>query len=159
MDINKFKTLSLEELRVLYRSFLNSLNYKKTTVNTSYSDSFYLWKKESKDLFWNVVSSTDFESVAKEALHKALSENSTGNINLLVSGYMSHLRRFRLFLASDGTPDLAVPKQEKTVRPKHTRKKKVNVIVPDPSNDLVELYLKKWSGLENGELPPSGRGS
>lgn len=59
------KVLSFEELRVLYRKFLNSLDYKQTTIDTSYSDSFYLWKKESKDLFWNVVTSPDFESVAK----------------------------------------------------------------------------------------------
>lgn len=119
MDINKMKALSFEELRGLYRSFLNNLNYKKTTINTSYSDSFYLWKKESKDLFWNVVSSTDFESAAKEALFKALSENSTGNIKLLVSGYMSHLRRFRLFLSSDGTMESIEIKKPITVKPTH----------------------------------------
>jgi hypothetical protein len=113
------KVLSFEELRVLYRKFLNSLDYKQTTIDTSYSDSFYLWKKESKDLFWNVVTSPDFESVAKEALFKALTENSTGNVNSLVSSYMSHLRRFRLFLSSDGAMDPVEIKQAITVIPTH----------------------------------------
>lgn len=53
-----------------------------------------------KDLFWNAVTATDFENEAKNSLLKALSEYSTGNVNSLVSGYLSHLRRFRLFLAS-----------------------------------------------------------
>ena len=119
MDINKMKVLSFEELRALYRKFLNSLDYKQTTIDTSYSDSFYLWKKESKDLFWNVVTSPDFESVAKEALFKALTENSTGNVNSLVSSYMSHLRRFRLFLSSDGAMDPVEIKQPITVIPTH----------------------------------------
>ena len=113
------KVLSFEELRVLYRKFLNSLDYKQTTIDTSYSDSFYLWKKESKDLFWNVVTSPDFESVAKEALFKALTENSTGNVSSLVSSYMSHLRRFRLFLSSDGAMDPVEIKQPITVIPTH----------------------------------------
>ena len=113
------KVLSFEELRALYRKFLNSLDYKQTTIDTSYSDSFYLWKKESKDLFWNVVTSPDFESVAKEALFKALTENSTGNVNSLVSSYMSHLRRFRLFLSSDGAMDPVEIKQAITVIPTH----------------------------------------
>ena len=113
------KVLSFEELRALYRKFLNSLDYKQTTIDTSYSDSFYLWKKESKDLFWYVVTSPDFESVAKEALFKALTENSTGNVNSLVSSYMSHLRRFRLFLSSDGAMDPVEIKQPITVIPTH----------------------------------------
>jgi len=46
---------------------------------------------------WNAVSATDFENEARGALIKSLSENSTGNVNSLVNGYLSHLRRFRLF--------------------------------------------------------------
>jgi len=38
------------------------------------------------------VNAINFETEAKNALIKALSENSTGNINSLVSGYLSHLR-------------------------------------------------------------------
>lgn len=149
---NKMKALSYDELRALYRNFLNSQNISKATTNTAYVDTFYLWRKGSKDLFWNTVTATDFEGAAKNTLLQTLSENSTGNVKSLVSSYLSHLRRFRLFLASDGKADLIVPKQEKTVGPTHIRKKKVNVIVPDPSNDQVELYLKKWYSLENYRL-------
>lgn len=118
MEISKMIELSFDELRALYRSFLNSLDYKQTTIDTSFSDSFYLWKKGSKDLFWNVVTSNDFESVAKKALLKALSENSTGKVNSLVSSYMSHLRRFRLFLSSDEIIVPAEYKQQITAKPK-----------------------------------------
>ena len=96
------KALSYEELRALYKKFLHSQDISKATVNTAYVDTFYLWRKGSKELFWNVVTSTDFESDAKEELLKALSNNSTGNVGSLVNSYLSHLRRFRLFLSSDG---------------------------------------------------------
>ncbi|MFF2795594.1 hypothetical protein [Lysinibacillus xylanilyticus] len=152
MDINKMKALSYDELRSFYRNFLHSQNISKATINTAYVDTFYLWRKGSKDLFWNAVNATNFETEAKNALIKALSENSTGNVNLLVSGYLSHLRRFRLFLASDGTADPSALTQEKTANHVYTRKKKMVVNVPYPSIEQVEFYLVKWDGLENYRL-------
>lgn len=152
MDINKMKALSHDELRALYKIFLHSQNISKATINTAYVDTFYLWRKGSKDLFWNAATATDFENEAKGALIKALSENSTGNVNSLVNGYLSHLRRFRLFLASDGTAEPSTPKQEKTANRAYTRKKKMDVDVPAPSIEQVEFYLAKWDGLENYHL-------
>lgn len=145
------KVLSFEELRALYKTFLNSKDYTKTTINTSYSDSFYLWNKGSKDLFWTVVISTDFESMAKEALLKALSENSTGNAKSLLSAYMSHLRRFRLFLSSDGTANPNQSNKQTEVKRANT-KRKIRVDVPSPSNEQVDYYLEKWIELENYRL-------
>lgn len=113
------KALPYDELRALYRNFLHSQNISKATINTAYVDTFYLWRKGSKDLFWNVVNATDFETEAKNALIKALSENSTGNVNSLVSGYLSHLRRFHLFLSSDETIAPVEYKQQITVNPTH----------------------------------------
>ena len=112
------RALSYDELRSLYRKFLHNQSISKATINTSYSDSFYLWNKRSRDLFWTVVTSTDFESMAKEALLKALSENSSGNVNSLVSGYMSHLRRFRLFLSPNEAIKPIEYKQQMTAKPK-----------------------------------------
>lgn len=98
MDIFKMKALSYDEMRSLYREFLHSQNISKLTINTAYADTFYLWRKGSKDLFWNAVTDTDFENIARNELIKALSENSTGNAKSLANSYLSHLRRFRLFL-------------------------------------------------------------
>ncbi|WP_407309964.1 hypothetical protein [Desulfosporosinus sp. SB140] len=151
MDINQLKAQSYDELRALYRTFLHSQNISKLTINTAYVDTFYLWRKGSKDLFWNSVTSTDFENAAKNALIKALSENSTGNVKSLVNSYLSHLRRFRLFLDSDGTAEPSVPTQKKA-KHVYTRKKKMGVDVPDPSIEQVEFYLAKWDGLENYHL-------
>lgn len=152
MNINKMRALPYDELRAVYRSFLHSQDISRLTINTAYVDTFYLWRKGSKDLFWNVVNAIDFENVAKEALIKVLSENSTGNVKSLVSSYLSHLRRFRLFLASDGTAEPSAPKQEKTAKRTYTRKKKMDVDVPNPSTKQVEVYLTKWEGLENYHL-------
>lgn len=152
MDIDKMKALSYEELRDSYRNFLHSQNISELTINTAYTDTFYLWRKGSKDLFWNAVTSTDFENAAKNELIKALSENSTGNAKSNVNSYLSHLRRFRLFLASNGTAEPAAPRKEKTAHPTVTRKKKMDVDVPAPSTEQVEFYLAKWGGLENYHL-------
>ena len=116
MDINKMKALPYDELRALYKKFLHSQNISTATINTAYVDTFYLWRKGNKDLFWNAVNATDFETEAKGALIQALSENSTGNVNSLVSGYLSHLRRFRLFLSSDETIAPVEYKQKTTVK-------------------------------------------
>jgi len=138
LDINKLQALSYDELRALYRNFLHSQNISKATINTAYADTFYLWRKGSKDLFWNAVNAADFETEAKNALIKALSENSTGDVNSLVSGYLSHLRRFRLFLASDGTAEPSAHQQEKTANRAYTRKRKMAVDVYNPSIAPVE---------------------
>ena len=92
MDIFKMKALSYDEMRSLYREFLHSQNISKLTINTAYVDTFYLWRKGSKDLFWNAVTDTDFENIARNELIKALSENSTGNAKSLANSYLSHLR-------------------------------------------------------------------
>ncbi|MBC2397438.1 PD-(D/E)XK nuclease family protein [Clostridium tetanomorphum] len=110
------KALPYDELRALYKKFLHSQNISTATINTAYVDTFYLWRKGNKDLFWNAVNATDFETEAKGALIQALSENSTGNVNSLVSGYLSHLRRFRLFLSSDETIAPVEYKQKTTVK-------------------------------------------
>ena len=51
---------------------------------------------------------------AKAMLLDVLRKNTTGDAEKLVSGYLSHLRRFRLFLASEG---MAEPKAVTLTRP------------------------------------------
>lgn len=152
MDINKMKALSYEELRALYKNFLHSQNIANTTINTAYVDTFYIWRKDSKDLFWGAVTSTDFENEARATLIKTLSENSTGNVKSLVNSYLSHLRRFRLFLDSDGTAEDVSTKQVGTVMRTYTAKKRMDIHVPGPSVEQVEFYLSKWDDLENYHL-------
>lgn len=152
MDINKMKALPYDELRALYREFLNNQNVSQVTANTAYTDTFYLWRKASKELFWNTVTSSDFENEARVTLTKALSENSTGNVKSLISGYTSHLRKFRLFLASGDATEQISLKQEKVLKRANSSKKRFDVDVPGPSNEQVELYLAKWENLENYRL-------
>lgn len=146
------KDLSYEELRALYKTFLHSQDISKLTINTAYVDTFYLWRKGNKELFWGVVTDIDFEKNAKNELLKVLTENSTGNIKSLVSSYLSHLRRFRLFLSSEGTVQpFTLMQKDVNNRPK-VRKKRLDIAVPVPSIDQVEFYLEKWDGLENYHL-------
>ncbi len=143
MDINKIKALPYDELRALYKNFLNSQNISTATINTAYVDTFYLWRKGNKDLFWNAVNATDFETEAKNALIKALSENSTGNVNSLVSSYLSHLRRFRLFLSSDETIAPVEYKQKTTVKVKPTHMSREIII----NKMYVGAYLSEGDNI------------
>lgn len=62
----------------------------------------------------------------------------------LANSYLSYLRRFRLFLAFDGIADSSsTTKQEKTAYRAYTRNKKLDVDVPNPSIEQVEIYLAK----------------
>lgn len=114
MDIDYIRNSSFDEIRAKYKMYLQNQNLSSNMVNTSYVDTFYLWRKESSELFWSAVTSSDFEVEAKKALVKALQENSKGNVNSQISGYMSHLRRFCVFLNSCVTMDIFSPKQEQT---------------------------------------------
>lgn len=152
MDRNELKKMSYDELRASYKGFLHGQNISSLTINTAYSDTFYLWRKGSKDLFWDTVTSVDFEDVARAALIKVLTENSSGDVNMNINGYLSHLRRFRLFLASDGNVEEIVPAQKIVVTRVYSSKKRLAIDVPKPSVDQVEMYLMKWKELENYRL-------
>lgn len=152
MDATKIRALPYDELRTLYRNYLHSQNISNATVNTAYADTFYLWRNGSKDLFWSAVDAADFESEARGLLLKVLSEHSAGNANSLVSGYLSHLRKFRNFLDSDGTAETAAFSQKSTANYPNGRKRKRNVEVPNPSTEQVGIYLTRWNGLESYHL-------
>ena len=101
MDIENLKQTSLDFVREQYLKYLNTLDVGQNTVSTTYSDSFYLWRKKGKDCFWSVATSDNFEEDARIALTSALSDNSSGKISSLVNPYVSALRRFRNFINSD----------------------------------------------------------
>lgn len=101
MDVTKMMELSYDDLRALFMRFLRSQDIQQSTINTAYSDAFYLWRKEGKDLFWKVVNAPDFEIEARRVLSETLSKHLAVNADKQVSGYLSHLRKFRQFLSSD----------------------------------------------------------
>lgn len=106
MDIDYAKSLSYTSIRKEYKTYLQSQELGRNTVNTIAGDTFYLWNNESKELFWNVVMANDFEKSAREALLKSLTAHSTGNAPALVNGYVSSLRRFKSFVFSmEKTPE------------------------------------------------------
>lgn len=101
MDVTKMMELSYDDLRALFMRFLRSQDIQQSTINTAYSDAFYLWRTEGKDLFWKVVNAPDFEIEARRVLSETLSKHLAVNAEKQVSGYLSHLRKFRQFLSSD----------------------------------------------------------
>lgn len=94
----EFKDLSYDELRNIYREYLNSTNLAKATVSTAYTDTFYIWDKEGKDAFWSLVDNEEFEDIVKKVVKDTLKKHSNGDVDNLCNGYVSHLRRFRKFI-------------------------------------------------------------
>lgn len=152
LDVDRLMALSYDELRELYKKFLQRQNISQSTIKTAYSSAFYLWKIMGKDLFWEIVTAPNFDEVGKEALLSALSEHSSGDAKSLVNGYLSHLRRFRQFVNSNGINKPAGQKKEKTVSRVKNKNSGEKMNVPLPSIDQVEYYLEKWDGLENYHL-------
>ena len=150
MNVIKARTFSLEEMRDVYRSYLQSCNLGKNTIQTSSNDTFYLWRNVGQATFWDAVFADDFEDSARNALLNALKENSKGNPDTLVNSYMSHLRRFRNYILSSDISDQTTVVQE--TQKKTPMKKKDIVNVPVPCVDQVEYYLKQWEALENYHL-------
>ena len=149
MDISKLKEMPYDELRVLYKQHLHSLNISKVTINTASVDTFYLWRKDSKTLFWDTVLSNDFENEARSRLLITLSEHSSGNVNALVSSYLSHLRKFRWYIKSYSAWERQEANQVKTEKNTNICRAKKDIFIPSPTVEQVEFYLTKWDGLEN----------
>ncbi len=148
---NEIMSYSFDEVRAAYIAYLNTQGLSKNTINTSKSDSFYLWKKRGKETFWSVIYSDDFENLGKATLLETLKQYSKGDVERNVNGYMVHLRYFRRFLASESAIDIPAITVKEIIRTKRkTRKMKQNL--PDPCLGQVEHYLAQWDLLEDYHL-------
>lgn len=144
MDIDTAQKLSFDILKSEYREYLKQQQFSKNTILTASNDAFYLWKNESKELFWKEMLSLEFEKTYKVAILNALNKysNSKGNIQKLVAPYVSSARRFRKFLGYD-INNIGVIKE-------HDNEK--NVVIPAPCISEVDKYLKQWNELEHYHL-------
>lgn len=109
MNIESAKKLSYENMRKIYKTYLEGQELSRNTVQTFSGDTFYLWNNVGHDEFWDAVTSDDFETDARDALLKALTDNSTGNVSSLINGYLAVLRKFRNFVYSE---ESYVPEQD-----------------------------------------------
>ena len=150
MNISELKSMSYNEVREQYRMYLESGNLSRNTIATAYSDTFYLWRKESKEAFWVVVESENFEDKARLALRSALQANTTGNVDMLLGRYLAHLRRFRNFAYS--CVGFAAGSLPKSKFAPEKLKGPGTVTVPRPSVEQVTYYLRQWGSLENYHL-------
>lgn len=147
MDVWSAMNMTLDEIKSKYKEYLRLQALSKNTVQTASNDAFYLWKNESKELFWEKMLSPDFETVYRAAMLDSLSKRTKGNPQKLVSSYISSARRFRKFLESDTVDVKATNPPIKT-----TRKKKINAEIPAPCVSEVERYLARWDELEQYHL-------
>lgn len=148
MTLIELKSLTLDELREAYRSYLLNTDLSKNTIQVSASDAFYIWRKSNKTTFWEIIEASDFESLAFFALNEFLPKQADGTTNKNIQGYMSHLRRFRKFVSSDTLSTDSQPAA--TTHRKYRRATKV--MLPKPCKKEVDRYLTSWKSLENYSL-------
>lgn len=98
MNIKEIIELPYEEIRLKYRAYMLGQGLSGNTINTAYSESFYIWKKASAEVFWQTVLSASFEEDAKHVIMELLEKHSKVDPYKNVNGYLSHLRRFREFV-------------------------------------------------------------
>jgi len=75
MDIATARVLSLKELRDAFRSYLQNDNIEKNTIQTTCTDSFYLWRNAGSNIFWQVITSENFENATQRIPVWALKPN------------------------------------------------------------------------------------
>ncbi len=101
MTADELKALSFTELQCAYTAYLEKQGLSSGTINASKSGAFYLLKNAPSVDFWSLLFSKNFEPEAKLYLRAALEQHASANIEGNLSGYMSHLRRFRRFIFSN----------------------------------------------------------
>lgn len=145
MALGELEKLTIEEIRHNYRIYLSDLALSQNTIQTALSDSFYIWRRVSQQEFWSIVKSDDFEQESFAVLNEILPKQGNGTPNKNISAYISHLRRFRMFVFGD---EIAVkPLHAKTSRPMRSRKP--TIVVPTPCQAEVEKYLNRWKNMED----------
>lgn len=150
---NKIMEYSLDQIRAAYKEYLNTQGLSKNTITTSLSDSFYIWNKRGREIFWNVNYSDNFESLGKTTILETLREHSTGNAEINVNAYMAHLRRFRKFLESKSAIEIpALITKTPTEKGKNKPRRNMKQNLPNPSVEQVEYYLAQWDNLEDYRL-------
>lgn len=134
MNVDKIKTLKLQEIKDIYCDYLKKENLSENTIQTYCTDTFYLYRKNGPKEFWALIENPNFENLAKEKLKSTLSKNSTGKININLNSYFYPLSKFRQFIYSSSNID------------------NISVItktIPTPSIKEVEKYLELWDTLKN----------
>lgn len=142
---------SLDDIRAAYKNYLNGQNLSRNTIITSSTDAFYIWRKQGADSFWQIVFSDKFETLGKETLLGLLRQQSSGNAESNVNGYMAHLRRFRRFLQSEVALDIPETVSH-AIAPTESTPVKTAQMLPAPSVEQVEYYLAQWDALEDYHL-------
>jgi hypothetical protein len=148
MTLIELKSLTLDELRDSYRSYLINTDLSKNTIQTCASDTFYIWRKSNASKFWEIIESPNFEDEAFSALNNLLPKQANGKPNKNIQGYMAHLRRFHRFVSGNALPTISQPIS--SPRRKHRRSAKV--MLPKHRENEVDKYLASWNTLENYSL-------
>ena len=113
MDKETAKSLSYDEMRTAFRTFLFNQGKKVNTVNTMTNEVFFLWRKCGAATFWKAVEAD--EAARRELVLDAINRYSTPGLASYISGFMTSYRRFLEFI---GESDVSQPVVSHTVKQK-----------------------------------------
>mgnify|MGYP001116986861 CR=1 FL=1 len=148
--IKEITTCSLDVVREAYKVYLYKQPLSKNTIITCVTDSFYIWRKQGSEIFWNIIFSNSFETDAKNTILQILRQQSNGNIESNINSYMAHLRRFRRFLQGESVLEIVETNSLKITSKNASTK--AAMVPPTPSVEQVEHYLTAWDSLEDYHL-------
>lgn len=100
MSIAVLKKFTYKELQEWFRNQMELKGWNKGTIDTYYSDAFYVWRKENPEAFWKLVDSNNFKIEAEEKIQNLLLRYSSGNVKVNKHDYFRALNIFREFCIS-----------------------------------------------------------
>lgn len=100
MSIAILKEFTYKELQGWFRHRMELKGWNKGTIDTYYSDAFYVWRKETPEAFWKLIESTNFKAEAEEKIQSLLLKYSSGNVKVNKQAYITALKIFREFCLS-----------------------------------------------------------
>ena len=101
MSIAILRELTYKELQGWFRHRMELKGWNKGTIDTYYSDAFYVWRKESPEVFWKLIESKNFKAEAEEKIQILLLKYSSGNVKDNKQDYFRALNIFREFCIFD----------------------------------------------------------
>lgn len=100
MSIAALKEFTYKELQGWFRHQMELKGWNKGTIDTYYSDAFYVWRKENAEAFWRLIESNNFKQEAEEQIRNLLLKYSSGKVKANKSSYLTAINIFREFCIS-----------------------------------------------------------
>ena len=146
MDIEEIKNKEINQVKDLYREYLEKMGWSGQTIDSAIRETFFLWDKSGKDMFWDTVLSTEFDRVVRRELKYLLDIRATKGVDSRFGDYLFQIQHFRQYVISEF--DVEKLELKKDYKENREYEKKYSVDLPTPSNEQVLIYLSKQKNIK-----------